>query len=92
MAAEERTAPLIPGDRGGDDGSGFRWHTRIAEIASAPLTGAPLTGAPLTGGDTTATPAGPRAILYTVAVSIVWQGGQVSLATERVAAAPRASP
>jgi general secretion pathway protein I len=81
LAAEERTSPLVPGDQAGDDGSGFRWRTRIVPLEIAPLTGE---------GTADANP-GPRVILYTVAVTIEWQGGQVSLATERVAPAPTAS-
>lgn len=55
---------LVAGERGGDDGGGFRWRTRIAPVASAaPPRPAPR-GSPYANGTT----------LYAVTVEISWSG------------------
>jgi general secretion pathway protein I len=53
-------APIEPGDRSGDDGGGYRWHTRISVISTAP--GDPDHKFPV-------------AALYAVQVAIAWGEG-----------------
>jgi general secretion pathway protein I len=70
-------AALRPGERDGDDGNGFRWHTRVAPVASA----APLRG-PRPGSLYAAGTA-----LYDVTVAVTWPGAgprAVTLRTRRL--------
>jgi len=72
---------LAAGEQDGDDGGGFRWHTRIVPVASTPPR-APSSAARKPVGVT----------LYAVVVEIVWPGprGQqrVQLETRRLGSAP----
>lgn len=77
-------APLLPGTAAGDDGGGYSWRTRVSLLATTPL------------GGGAATEGGALLGLYAVSVTVSWQAGRrersVSLASERVAPAPPASP
>jgi general secretion pathway protein I len=80
LATASHGVRLAPLDQRGDDGGGFRWHLRVAPVASALLRPAGL--------------AGPRAntsfpvVLYQVTVWIGWgddsTNRQVRLDTEQV--------
>jgi general secretion pathway protein I len=78
LAVATRGTKLVPGDWRGDDGGGFRWHLRVAQVASASLR--PIGK----GGSRAATPV----VLYGVSVWIGWADGdaqhQVRLDTEQV--------
>lgn len=86
--ARSRLATLgtpVPGEQNGDDGGGYSWQVRVAQLAAA--------GRAREGID----PQRPgRAVLLGVVVRISWRmdGGEreVALATERVAAAPPEPP
>jgi len=71
LAAAE-AGPLLAGERGGDDGGGYRWRVRVAPVAE---------GAPARDG-----PPGPT--LYAVAVAVSWGEGRaargVTLETRRL--------
>ncbi len=77
---------LVPGDREGDDGGGFRWRMRIAPITTVPAArGIPPQSA-YAGGTA----------LYAVSVAISWaQGDQtrsVALETRRLGPARGETP
>ena len=77
---------LLPGEREGDDGGGFRWHVRVVPVASA---------APPRFFRTLAK--GGGATLFAVAVEISWPGpaGGVrsfTLNTRRLGSAPDTGP
>lgn len=57
MAAIGHGAPIIPSDQSGDDGGGYRWHTKISVISTA---------APDPQHKT------PVAVLYDIQVAIAW--------------------
>jgi general secretion pathway protein I len=67
LAALDRGG-LAPGQRDGDDGGGFTWHTRIVPLATAAdarSLAVLLPDAPM-----------PRQTLYAVTVAIEWQAGR----------------
>lgn len=64
LAAMEGGA-LVPGERSGDDGGGFRWHSRVAELSSATDS---RTAASLPRGT-----ASPLETLYAVSISVSWR-------------------
>jgi general secretion pathway protein I len=75
-------AKLVPGTRGGDDGSGYTWQTEIARTESANI---------VRGSDDDPKP--PMSVqLYAVRVSVSWRGTirphTVSLATDCIAILP----
>lgn len=80
LAAATHGTKLTPGDWRGDDGGGFHWRLRVAQIASASMRPVGLVG--------------PRAassipvVLYGVTVWIAWKDGgterDVQLDTEQV--------
>jgi general secretion pathway protein I len=80
LAATTHGVRLAPGEQRGDDGGGFRWHTRVAPVSSVSLRPVGLSG--------------PRAaitypvVLYDVTVWIDWDDGgthrEVRLDTEQV--------
>lgn len=77
---------LIAGERGGDDGSGFAWRTRIAQVATTP----PARDAARAG-------IYARGVaLYDVTVEISWPGGtsdrSMALTTRRLGPAAPATP
>lgn len=59
---------IVPGEQSGDDGSGFRWRTRVSVLQSAPRT----------AGNA------PVATLYAVSVSIEWGSRSFQLDSERL--------
>lgn len=79
-------ASLQPGDREGDDGGDFRWHTRIVSSRTIPLPRALTPRGQYAGGVT----------LYDVAVQISWPNGahrrSVSLQTRRLGPAAGETP
>lgn len=83
LASAGRDGALTPGEQQGDDGGGYHWAVRIAEVASAPVLDA-------------AASAAPRPALFAVAVAISWREGDrtrvVRLVTERVGPAPAPRP
>ncbi len=85
LAAIGLDGALVAGDQQGDDGGGYHWRVRIAQVASAALPDAPMASLAQQA---------PRPALYAVMVAVSWQeGGQVRLVrlnTERVA--PAAPP
>lgn len=75
-------ATLGPGDREGDDGGAFRWHTRILPIATTgPAKDTPAKS-PYAAGQT----------LYDVSVEITWPGRRVALQTRRIGPATGETP
>jgi general secretion pathway protein I len=81
LAAATHGTRLAPGDWRGDDGGGFRWHLRVAPVASTSLR------PPGKAGSRAATPV----VLYGVSVWVGWADGdtqrQVRLDTEQVGGA-----
>jgi prepilin-type N-terminal cleavage/methylation domain-containing protein len=79
-------AALVPGDREGEDGGAFRWHTRIVPIAtSAPSRETPRQS-PYAAGTT----------LYDVSIQMSWHGGRgpqtLTLQTRRLGPAADQAP
>jgi general secretion pathway protein I len=76
---------LVAGEQRGDDGGGYHWALRVAQIAAA---------APPASVSPMAAPQGAPAALYLVTASVSWREGgrtrSVRLTTERVA--PAAPP
>jgi general secretion pathway protein I len=77
---------LIAGERSGDDGSGFRWRTRIAQLATTtPTPDAARAGAYARG-----------VALYDITVEISWPGvtsdRSMALATRRLGPAATVAP
>jgi general secretion pathway protein I len=71
---------LVPGDRQGDDGDGFRWHVTITPIEVAAAASPPQ--------GTRGLPA-----LFAVSVAVSWTDGSlrtVKLDSERIGLAPQA--
>ena len=85
LAATGLDGALVAGEQQGEDGGGYHWAVRVAQLAAA---------APPASGPAMGAPQGARAALYLVTASVSWQeGGQarsVHLTTERVA--PAAPP
>lgn len=54
---------IVPGERSGDDGGGFRWRTRVAVAQSGPRPPGPIT------------PGSQVATLYAISVAIAWGDG-----------------
>ena len=81
------TGRLGPVDDEGDDGGGFRWRHRVAEIA---------TEASALGKLRASQPAGTPITLYTVSAAVTWvEDGQergVTLATQRLGMSPAEGP
>jgi general secretion pathway protein I len=81
LAALGHGTPLAPGDQEGDDGGGYRWHTRITTLATARA----RAGETLDGEEAIRRPV----TLYAVNVAITWrQDGrerQVELDSRRLA-------
>lgn len=79
LAAVEGT-PLLAGERGGDDGGGYRWRMRVSLLAE---------GGPVRNG-----PQLPA--LYAVAVAVAWGEGPgartVQLETRRLGPSPPRAP
>jgi general secretion pathway protein I len=79
LAAATHGTRLVPGDRRGDDGGGFRWRRRIVPVQSAALR--PLIAGARGGSSVPVT-------LYGISVWIAWnEGGRehaVRLDTEHV--------
>ena len=79
LAATE-AAPLVAGDRQGDDGGGYRWRVRVALVAEAP----PVRTGP------------PAPALYAIAVAVGWggeaDGRSVQLETRRLGPPPPRAP
>lgn len=75
-------ARLTPGVQSGDDGSGFRWYSRV-QVAEATMLGR-------AGPDVAQPPL--RLTLFNVGVTVSWPGGrqphEVSLATRCLTATP----
>jgi len=86
LAAIGHGIALTAGTQQGDDGGGFTWHAQIEPVAFAPIA----------RGEEAATRRGPRIALYAVGIAISWNDGRrkrdVRLITERVGAAPPATP
>lgn len=79
LAALGHGAPLVPGEREGDDGDGFRWRVLVSQLAAAVVP----------RGPEGPSPAGARDVaLYAVSVGVSWRmdGGmkEVVLDTRRV--------
>ena len=76
---------LQAGERGGDDGHGFVWHTDIVPLATAPARSPPR-GSPYAAGTT----------LFAVTVSISWPGDDglrtVALSSRRLGPAAKDGP
>ena len=68
-------APLMPGTRQGDDGAGYHWHERIAQIAATP------------GGNVTL-PVALYAVSVAISWRSGRQNRSVQLDTERLTATP----
>lgn len=86
MATLGHGAPLLPGDAEGDDGGGFRWRVRVAQVDTV--------AAPGRAGQPGSGPAGSQAVsLYAVSVGVSWRGDggtrEVVLESRRVQARPR---
>jgi general secretion pathway protein I len=77
---------LAPGDREGDDGSGYRWRTQVAPIATEPAPRDLPRRSAYLGGST----------LYAVTVQISWRSArgpqQVVLETRRLGPAIADAP
>ena len=75
LAAFDDPAQLVPGQRTGDDGGGYRYRVQVSRLLDAPFA----------GPDTRAT--APRAALFGIRVTVGWSMDgderQVSLGTER---------
>ncbi len=89
--AESRLASLTegslqPGDREGDDGGSYHWHTRVVPAQSFPLPRALTPKGPYAAGVT----------LYDIAVQISWPSGpgtrSVNLQTRRLGPAASETP
>lgn len=79
LAALEGGA-LVPGERDGDDGGGFRWRSDVTQIA----TGTDVRSAAVRPPGRLA----PIQTLYAVRVTVTWAGGRsVRLDSTRLAAA-----
>lgn len=80
LAALDDGSLLAAGERGGEDGRGFHWRSRIIPAGTAPIG----------RGDTQGS--GSRVVLYAVTIVVSWDGEagprQVRLDSERVGAAP----
>lgn len=78
---------LVPGQREGDDGGGFTWHTRVIPLATA----AALNGRGAQFLNTQL----PRQTLYGVTITIEWRAAgkarQFVLQSERLGPAPQES-
>jgi prepilin-type N-terminal cleavage/methylation domain-containing protein len=88
--AESRLASLgaltlVPGERSGDDGDGYRWQTRIAFLGAAPAPPTVREGPWLHGTG-----------LYAVSVIITWNDGRLeqrlSLDSARLGTLPSSGP
>ena len=79
---------LIPGERSGEEGAGYRWRTRIAPIAALP--------ARLAAGPAVRSPYAAGTALYDVTVTIFWPEGpglrSLALDTRRLGPAARDTP
>jgi general secretion pathway protein I len=80
LTAAVHASPLVSGDWQGDDGGGFRWHLRVAPVASATVK--PVNAVTLRGS------ASFPLTLYAVTVSVGWRDGgvarEVRLDTEQI--------
>lgn len=87
LAAVANAGRLGPVDDEGDDGGGFRWRHRVAEIT---------TSASAVGTPRAEQPTGPAITLYAVSVVIAWaEDGRergVALATQRLGSGPAERP
>ena len=80
LTAAVHASPLVSGDWQGDDGGGFRWHLRVAPVASTTVK--PVNAVTLRGS------ASFPLTLYAVTVSVAWRDGgvarEVRLDTEQI--------
>ncbi len=87
LAAIDANTVLVAGEQQGDDGGGYHWAVRIAQLAAA---------TPPSSGPSPAAPGGARPALYVVTASVSWRDGRqarsVRLTTERVAPAAASAP
>ena len=84
LAALGHGSSFASGEQDGDDGGGFRWRTRVVQVAAG--------AAPPPRGSAR----GTRIMLYSISVGVSWRmdGGirEVVLESKRLASAPQNEP